>query len=1000
MLDLRRIAVAVLVLTLTVVTSLSCGVATDERLGTATAEILVPVFTQQAYVKASNTGVGDDLHAIALSADGNTMAVGADLEDSNGTPSDNSLVDSGAVYIYVRSSGAWTQQAYLKASNAEAGDRFGFSVTLSADGNTLAVAAPREDSNATGVGGNQLSNSAADSGAAYVFQRSGGVWSQQAYIKAFNTEANDGFSWVALSGDGNTLAVGAQGEDSAADGVGGSQVDNSASGSGAVYVYGRVGATWTTQAYIKATNSDSSDQFGTPTLSNDGNTLAVGAYFESSSATGVNGNQSDNSATGAGAVYVYTRSGSTWSSQAYIKASNSSGMSGFGTVSLSGDGNTLAVGAPNEDSNATLVNGNGSDSSATNAGAAYVYTRSAGSWSLHSYVKAPNTEADDVFGRAISLSSDGTMLAVGAPGEDSAGTGVNGLLNDNAASGGGAVYTYSLVNGAWGLSNYIKASNTNASDFLGDLASVALSSDGSTLAVGAPFEDSAATGIGGDQTSNAASASGAVYVFTSTPIPTFEQQAYIKASNAEATDHFAASVAVSDDGNTLVVGAKSEKSAATGINGNQADNSASPAAGAAYVYVRSAGSWVQEAYVKASNTNTADAFGHSVALSADGNTLAVSAPIEASNATGVNGNQSDNSLAHSGAVYVFTRSAGVWTQQAYVKASNTGLLDHFGASLALSSDGNTLAVSATDEDSNAVGVNGNQADNSASGSGAVYVFTRSGVTWSQQAYVKASNTDASDAFGSEVALSSTGDTLAVSAGKESSSATLVNGNQSNNSATSSGAAYVFTRSAGTWTQQAYIKAPNTDAMDGLRALALSADGNTLALGASGEDSNALDVNGSQSNNSASASGAAYIYTRSGSSWSNQAYLKASNTEASDLFGQSLALSDDGNTLAVGASAEASAATGVNGNRSDNSATGSGAVFTFKRSGSAWSRGDYVKASNTGAGDNFAFSAPALSADGATLVVGSFAEDSNATGINGGQTNNSATDSGAAYVYTR
>src|SRR5206468_11042086 len=116
----------------------------------------------------------------------------------------------------------------------------------------------------------------------------------------------------------------------------------------------------------------------------------------------------------------------------------------------------------------------------------------------------------------------------------------------------------------------------------------------------------------------------------------------------------------------------------------------------------------------------------------------------------------DDSIPQAGAVYVFTRNGTAWTQQAYVKASNTGEAgkgdeigdgDQFGFSVALSDDGNTLAAGAIGEDSNASGVNGDQADNSLQSAGAVYVFTRMGTTWSQQAYVKPSNPDAADLFG-------------------------------------------------------------------------------------------------------------------------------------------------------------------------------------------------------------------------------------------------------------
>ena len=120
------------------------------------------------------------------------------------------------------------------------------------------------------------------------------------------------------------------------------------------------------------------------------------------------------------------------------------------------------------------------------------------------------------------------------------------------------------------------------------------------------------------------------------------------------------------------------------------------------------------------NTGQSDSFGHSVAL--DGDTLAVGTRYEASNGTGVNGGgQMDNSTPGAGAVYVYTRSGGVWSQQAYVKASNTGQSDFFGWSLAL--DGDTLAVGAIFEDSNGTGVNGGgQANISAGNAGAVYVL--------------------------------------------------------------------------------------------------------------------------------------------------------------------------------------------------------------------------------------------------------------------------------------
>jgi hypothetical protein len=465
-----------------------------------------------------------------------------------------------------------------------------------------------------------------------------------------------------------------------------------------------------------------------------------------------------------------------------------------------------------------------------------------------------------------------------------------------------------------------------------------------------------------------------------------DQVVYGKASNTGASDQFGYSIALSGD--TLAVGAPQESSAATGVNGNQTDNAAG-LAGAVYVFVRTGTTWTQQAYIKASNTEYGDYFGWSVALSGD--TLAVGAFGEDSAAIGVNGNQADNAASSSGAAYVFVRNGTTWTQQAYVKASNPGASDYFGWSVALS--GNTLAVGAYLEDSSAVGLNGNQADSTtAVDSGAAYVFVRTGTTWAQQAYVKASNTGASDSFGRSVALS--GDTLAVGAYAEDSAAAVVNGNQADNVATDAGAVYVFFRNGATWVQQAYVKASNSGGGD-LFGYSVALSGDTLSIGAYGEDSAATGVNGDQSNNAAANSGAAYVFVRNGTMWAQQAYVKASNPGVSDYFGYSIALSGD--TLAVGAYVEDSAATGVNGNQGDNAAVSSGAAYVFVRIGTTWAQHAYVKASNTGPSDQFGYS---VALSGETLAAGAYLETSSAVGVNpvNGQTDNGVASAGAIYLF--
>jgi hypothetical protein len=222
-----------------------------------------------------------------------------------------------------------------------------------------------------------------------------------------------------------------------------------------------------------------------------------------------------------------------------------------------------------------------------------------------------------------------------------------------------------------------------------------------------------------------------------------------------------------------------------------------------------------------------------------------------------------------------------------VLQTSTAQMDKFGNSVSISGD--TIVVGAPQ---NKVTTN-----NGAIASGAAYVFVREGPNWTQQAYLQPSNPGTNDYFGQSVSIS--GDTIVVGAHQEGSSATGVNGDQSNNAAPVSGAAYVFVRDGTTWSQQAYLKASNTGAGDYFGRW-VSISGDTIVVGSPREDSNATGVNGDDSNE-ATDSGAAYVYVRNGTSWSQQAYLKASNTEAGDLFGYAVSISGD--TIVVGASQE-------------------------------------------------------------------------------------------------
>ena len=496
------------------------------------------------------------------------------------------------------------------------------------------------------------------------------------------------------------------------------------------------------------------------------------------------------------------------------------------------------------------------------------------------------------------------------------------------------------------------------------------------------------------------------------------QVAYLKASNPGAYHHLGEggalpghtgnSVALSRDGNTIAVGASHESSGARGING-QPDESAY-AAGAVYVFARAGAGWSPQAFVKASNADSGDHFGSSVALSADGNTMAVAAHWEKSDATGVNGNQADNSIAQAGAVYVFTRSGGTWSQQAYLKASNTGEKgdendpidgDQFGFSLALSADGNTVAVGAISEDGSIAGY---PDDNAAPSAGAVYVFTRSGSTWSQQAYVKpptAADAAGGDLFGFSVSLSADGSTLGVGVYDEGGSSREING-RLDTMRGGSGAAYVFTRTGVIWMQQAYLKVSTAERGDSWGvSLALSDDGNTLALGSVDEDCAATGVNPpgcdtDQPDNTST--GAVAVFSRNGT-WTQQALLKASNTGVEDWFGIRLAVSGDGNSVAVAASNEDGGAQGINGRQEDDTAIDAGAVYLFTRTGTTWAQDAYIKSMHNEAFDEFGNSV-ALSADGATMAVGARGEDGGGRGADGDPTDNSIDESGAVFVFIR
>jgi len=452
-------------------------------------------------------------------------------------------------------------------------------------------------------------------------------------------------------------------------------------------------------------------------------------------------------------------------------------------------------------------------------------------------------------------------------------------------------------------------------------------------------------------------ASATTFLFD-TPAPgaqvAFAAETYLKASNSGSDDQFGTAVALSGD--TMVIGAPNEDSDATGVNG-QGNNNSADRSGAAYVFVRQANVWVQQAYLKCAAGRITE-FGSAVAISGD--TIIVGAEAEDGGSTGVGGDESDRSKTSSGAAYVFVRSDNSWTQQAYLKPNNTTTGHYFGQAVAI--EGDTAVV-------------GSYADES----GDVHVFVREDETWRHDARLTAHNAGQFDGFGQTLAIS--GDTILVGAGEEDSSAVGINGDGFNNSADRNGAAYIFERAPedGEWRQQAYLKADRRSLYFGT---SVGLSGDVAVVGARWENNE---------------SGAAYVFERGEAGWQQLQRLAASNAETVHAFGWSVDMA--GEFIVVGAPREDSRSVGINSNPDPFPRFRfSGAAYVYSREGAdGWTERAYLKATNTGGHDEFG-QAVAASADG-TVLAGAPFEDSNAVGVDSPAIdNNDFSRAGAAYVF--
>jgi len=366
-------------------------------------------FVQQAKIVASDAAASDHFGYSYLGIDGDYAVIGAHQNDDGGS-------NSGSAYIFTRSGTSWSQQAKLTASDAAAGDYFGISAAISGD--YALIGAPEDDD-----------NSATGSGSAYIFIRSGTSWSQQSKLTASDAAASDNFGYfVDIDGDYAVVTAKEKGYGAvyifvrsgtnwsqqakltASDGAAGDELgysvsisgdyviagnpldDDGGSTSGSAYIFKRSGTTWSQQAKLIADDDAAGDWFGMG-VSIDGDYAVVGCW------------QCDTGGdTNTGAAYTFIRSGTTWSQQAKLVASDAAGNDDGGRmVAISGDYALMSASSKN-----------------TTTGAGYLFKRSGSNWSQAQKLTASDAANYDAFGFGLDL--DGEYGLIGAYGNDDGGS--------------------------------------------------------------------------------------------------------------------------------------------------------------------------------------------------------------------------------------------------------------------------------------------------------------------------------------------------------------------------------------------------------------------------------------------------------------------------------------------------------------------------------------------------------------------------------------------------
>ncbi len=346
----------------------SAAIASGARPGSARVFLRTGTMWSEEATLIAADGAGDDSlgWSVALSADGSRALLGAVHDETTaGT-------NAGSAHVFVRTGATWTEEATLLPSDPAAGDSFGGSVALTADGTRALVGASRTD---TGRG--------RDAGSARVFLRTGTAWTEEATLIASDGAEGDRLGdSVALTSDGTRALVGAPDDDVAV-----------SANAGSARVFLRTGTTWTEEATLVASDGLADDELGgSVALTADGTRAISGAYLDDTSA-----------GPEAGSARVFLRTGTTWTEEATLLADDAAAYEGFAvSVALSSDGlhSRALVGMPFDDG--------------TGEGSVRVFSRTGASWTEEARLVAPDRATNDYFGYSVALSSDGSETLVGA----------------------------------------------------------------------------------------------------------------------------------------------------------------------------------------------------------------------------------------------------------------------------------------------------------------------------------------------------------------------------------------------------------------------------------------------------------------------------------------------------------------------------------------------------------------------------------------------------------